>query len=215
MELEEAIYTRRSVRIYNDKPIPHELIEKIIDAGCQAPSACNIQGWKVIVIDDPTVMQKILENGAAHFLKKVKQAIVILYDNRSDNDEYQDYIQSASACIENMLLTAHSLSIGACWVNFLPSKRVMRNILNIPLWYEPIALISLGYYDQKLNDRPRKYQLRELISWNIYTGSESKQPKSMKLKVRKLARKVYLKMPPVCKKWAESYLDRKEKKFDN
>lgn len=215
MELENAILTRRSIRKYTDTPVEKEVIEKIINAGMWAPSACNVQGWRFIVIDDKKLLNDIVDNGAATFLRNVKQAIVIVYDNRTDNTEYNDYIQSASACIENMLLMAHSLSVGTCWVNFLPSKFRLRKLLNIPSGYDPIALISLGYYEQKINERPRKYDAKDIIYWNKFESIQESEGNMFKLRLKRIMRKVYFLLPVTLKKKTNSILDKKEKKFDN
>ena len=215
MELEQAILTRRSIRKYNDKPVEREIIEKIINAGIWAPSACNIQGWRFIVVDDKDIINKIVENGAAAFLKNANQAIVVVYDNRTDNTEYNDYIQSAAACIENMLLMAHGLSVGTCWVNFLPSKKKFRKILSIPESFDPIALISLGYYEQKIHERPRKYENRELIYWNQFEAKDIESGGGAKLRIKRIMRKIYFALPPQIKKKLSGILNKKEKKFDN
>ncbi|MDO8970881.1 MAG: nitroreductase family protein, partial [Saprospiraceae bacterium] len=97
MELGEAILGRRSVRRYTDEAVPHRVLEKIMEAGRWAPTACNVQGFRFIVIDDPQIFERIIQGGAAGFLKKVRQAILVLYDNQTDNVEYQDYVQSAAA----------------------------------------------------------------------------------------------------------------------
>lgn len=215
MELETALSERRSIRVYDkNKVVEKEIIEEIIAAGTWAPSACNVQGWKFIVIDDKNIFIEILKSGAATFLKNVSQAIFVIYDNRTDNFEYNDYIQSASACIENMLLKAHSLNVGTCWINNLPEKKRIKKILNIPWNYEPIAMISLGYYSQKVNRRERKYKIEELISYNKYDFPvEKKDSKYRKLQLRRFARKVYYKLP--WKKTALKIAGKFEKKFDN
>ena len=61
------------------------------------------------------------------------------------NQEYKDHVQSEAACVQNMLLKAHSSGLGACWVCNLPSQTRMRKIFEIPSWYEVIALVTLGY----------------------------------------------------------------------
>ena len=215
MELEQAIFTRRSIRKYNDTPVDRETIEKIIEAGAWAPSACNVQGWRFIVIDEKKVLNEICENGAAAFLKNVNQAIAVIYDNRTDNVEYNDYIQSDSACIEKMLLMAHSLNVGACWINFLPTKKKLRKILDVPPYYDPIAIISIGYYNQKINERARKFKMNELIYYNRFTGSENNVKGNFKLKIRRIARKCYMLMPVGLKKRVQKILNKNEKKFDN
>lgn len=216
MELEKAIITRRSIRKYSNRLVEKEVIEKIIEAGTWAPSACNVQGWRFIVIDDKSILNNIVNNGAATFLRNINQAIVVIYDNRSDNTEYSDYIQSASACIENMLLMATSLSVGTCWVNFLPSKSKLRKLLQIPPCFDPIALISLGYYDQELNERARKYEKEEIISWNKFNAAgESFGRNNISLNIKRLVRKIYFFLPITLKKKMSFILDKKEKKFDN
>lgn len=215
MELEEAIFTRRSIRKYTDKFVEKEIIEKIIEAGTWAPSACNIQGWRFIVVDDKKLLTSIVDNGAATFLKNVNQAIFVLYDNRTDNTEYNDYIQSASACIENMLLMAHGLKVGTCWINFLPNKSKLRKLLNIPSCYDPIAMISLGYYEQKVNERPRKNKNEEIIYWNKFKATEKIKTGKFRLQCKRIVRKIYFLLPVALKKSAEKILNKKEKKFDN
>lgn len=212
MELEEAILGRRSIRIYNDKKVEKDILQEIIQAGTWAPSACNIQGWKFIIIDEKKLLGKIVELGSAAFLRNVNQAILVLYDNRTDNLEYSDYIQSGSACIQNILLKAYSLGVGTCWINNLPEKKKLKALLNIPWNEEPIALISVGYYDQKINMRERKHKLEDLIAYNSYTFPKNQQH-SVKLLLRRFARKIYKKLP--CKKFLFKFASKFEKKFDN
>ena len=89
---------------------------KVIEAGMWAPSACNLQNWKFIVIDNQNLKEKLVDWGAAIFIKHAPMAILVLYDNRTANIEYQDHIQSAAAAIQNMLLAAISLELGTCWI---------------------------------------------------------------------------------------------------
>ena len=151
--------------------------------------------------------------GAATFLNSAKQAILVLYDNQTDNVEYNDYIQSASACIQNMLLKAHSIGVGTCWVNNLPTKNKLRNLLNIPKQYSPIALISLGYYEQQINNRPRKCPVEENVSYNLFDFNVEKKKNPFKLGIKRFARKVYKHLP--FKKVLLKIVGKLEKKFDN
>lgn len=213
MELDQAIQERRSIRKYTEVPVQKEIIQQIIEAGIWAPSACNIQGWKFIVIDEAQLLRRIAQMGAASFLTSAHQAILVLYDNQTDNLEYHDYIQSAAACIQNMLLKAHSLKVGTCWVNNLPNKKTLRRLLAIPKHYSPIALITLGYYDQEINDRPRKYTVDEATSYNRFNCIQSNKKNTVLLSARRIARRIYHILP--CKKYFLKIVDRIEKKFDN
>ncbi|MFH1428410.1 MAG: nitroreductase family protein, partial [Candidatus Margulisiibacteriota bacterium] len=109
MDFTEVLYTRRSVRGYSSEQIDYDTVKELVRSAQQAPSACNKQGWRFIFIDDKNLLQKIRNKGGASFLGDVPNAILVIYDNRTDNLEYMDYIQSASAAIENMVLSAHSL----------------------------------------------------------------------------------------------------------
>ena len=149
MDFFKVINNRRSVRKFLDKPVLDRDVKKIIEAGTKAPSACNIQGWKFIVINKKGLMRKIVEAGTASFIERAPVGIIIVYDNMTDNLEYKDHIQSASACIENMALAAAALEISSCWVCHLPLKRQLRKILKIPSSYDPIAYLCLGYAEKK------------------------------------------------------------------
>ena len=213
MELDLAIVGRRSIRKYIDKSVSEEVLRSIIQAGMWAPSACNLQQWKFIVIDDTYLFEKLYQMGTASFVKQARQAILVLYNNQTDNVEYSDYVQSASAAIENMLLKAHTLGVGTCWVNNLPNKRQLRHLLSIPSNYDPVALVTLGYYEQKVNERPRKYSLDEVIAYNGFTFDEVEKKAWWRVYLKRIARKVYKVMP--CKPFLLKFIGKLEKKFDN
>ena len=135
MELKKAIRKRRSIREFKDKKIKKEIINDIISNAKYSPSACNRQGWEVILTDS-----KIIETSI-----KSPCGLLIIYDNRTDNLEYQDHIQSASAFIQNILLLAYEKKIGTCWVCNLPPKKVLKKTFNLKKFQEPIAYIAMGY----------------------------------------------------------------------
>lgn len=215
MDLDKAIKDRQSIRNFIDRSIEKEKIEKIIEAGTMAPSACDIQGWRFIVINNEKLKEKIVDAGGAHFIKKAPIGILILYDNRTDNVEYQDYIQSASAAIQNMLLTAHSLGLGCCWVCHLPTKKQIRNLLKIPWNYDPIAYIAIGYYKKEPRRRPRRHKTNKLIAYNVFDFNE-KTPSKIELKsrIKRVLRSTYLRLPSPIKKILKPLERKVEVKFE-
>ncbi len=214
MELQEAIRGRRSIRAYHDKPVDDETVRKIIEAGTWAPSACNNQAWRFIVINDRSILQKLYKLGSATFVKDAHQAILVVYNNQSDNLEYRDFIQSGAATIQNMCLMAYSLGVATCWVNNLPNKGVLRREFGIPRNYDPIAMLTLGYPLRDVIDRPRKNPLDDLISYNRYEthGQEEYKP-VVSAWVKRITRKLYKAVP--CKPIFRKIADKFEKKFDN
>lgn len=211
-DLFNTIKTRRSIRRFINKDVNNKLIEKIIDAAIHAPSACNIQGWRFIIIKDDKTKKKIVDAGAASFILKAPVGVLVLYDNRTDNLEYNDHIQSGAAAIQNMILAAWSLNIGCCWACHLPPRRQLRKILNIPKIYDPIAYVVMGYFNQKPADVPRKLPLKDIMSYNKFKFNE-KIKYDFGLIVKKICRKIYYLIP--LRKYIKPTVDKKfEKKFD-
>ncbi|MBN2250752.1 MAG: nitroreductase family protein [Candidatus Altiarchaeota archaeon] len=213
MELFEAIKTRRSVRAFSDKEILKEDLERIIDAGRWAPSACNVQGWRFIVIKDQKTKRRLIDLGAASFLEKAPVGITVAYDNRTDNLEYMDYVQSASACIQNMILAAHSLGVGSCWICHLPRKKEMRDCLDIPGHYDPIAYLALGYSQREPRSKERRESLEELISYDRYRSKREVKGSRIKLALKRFMRKMFY-LLPFRKHMAKKANERFEKRFD-
>lgn len=222
MTLDLALHSRRSIRRYNAIPIQEEQIFKIVEAAMWAPSACNKQAWRFIYLDDPGQIKKISDNGAASFITPslqgggVNQAILVIYDNRIDNIEYHDDLQSAAAAIENMMLKACELGIAACWVCNLPSKRKLRKLFGIPRWYDPVALVALGYSDLPARDMCRKYTVEQVLHRNTFDVEKDKgteQQPTLKIAVRRFLRRIYLHLPKA--KFVRKLVDFFEKKFEN
>ncbi len=216
MNLDEAIKDRRSIRKYNDKLVELTKIHEIIEAGMWAPTACNKQEYKFIYINNKEKLQKIKLLGSAHFLESCNQAILVLYSNRTDNIEYRDNIQSGAAIIQNMLLKAHSIDIGTCWICNLPLKRNIRKLFNIPNEFDPIAIVSLGYYENTPKPISRKYDIKDILYENEFNDDYYNKHKfllSFKLKARTIARFLYLRIPK--NRLVRKIADRFEKKFTN
>ena len=208
MDVFNAIYKRRSIRKFLDKEIELEKLKKIISAANFAPSACNIQGWKFIIIKNKKLKQRLVNAGTIEFIKYAPIGILVLYDNRSENSEYYDYIQSASAAIQNMLLAAHSLGIGSCWICHLPSKQTLRRILKIPQNYDPIAYIPIGYPNVKPKMLKRKYDFNTLVSVDKFIFKDKIPTKVIaKRLIKRTAFRIYRIMPfkkyllPITKKF--------------
>jgi nitroreductase len=145
MEVLEAIRTRRSVRRYTKDPVPPELIEKMLEAGRWAPSSAGSQPWEFIVITDPAIKNKIhLPAVLAPFLAEAPLAIAVAVDSLRTTCPIQDGTLAAYA----ILLAAHDLGLGACWINpNLPGG--IKKTLGIPFTKKLVAILSIGYPAEK------------------------------------------------------------------
>jgi nitroreductase len=148
MELFEAIYTRRSIRRYSQKKIENNLVDKIIFAGMYAPSAVNKQSWHFIIFNDKDICKAIIQiHKSSSMLNEADKAILICYDEYLQHDEGYGVIDCAAAA-QNMLLAAHALELGACWIGIYPRKEriiQLKKIFGLPDHIVPFAIISLGY----------------------------------------------------------------------
>jgi nitroreductase len=214
MDVFEAIKKRRSIRTYQEKAVPEELIMKIIEAGQWAPSACNRQDWKFIIIDNPEVKKKILRETTAYFVNKVPVLILVLYCNRTDNIEYKDHLLSAAMAIQNMQLFAYSLGLGSCCVNNLPIKSKLRNILKIPRYYDPISLLCLGYPKAIPKPLKRKSPVEDITCRNRFSFEENYPLVDIRLQIKRIVRYVYYRLPVFIKGLVDPFARKFEKRFD-
>lgn len=152
MELYQGILSRRSIRKYVQKPISDEIIEKLLRAAMAAPSAGNCQPWRFIVLTDHKVMDRIpVFHPHAKMLEQAAAAIVVCWNK--DEELADGYgIQDGSAAMQNILLAAHALGLGAVWLGIFPRQHRIENLralLNLPENIMPLGIASLGYPDEK------------------------------------------------------------------
>ena len=150
MDTLQAIHTRRSIRTYIDQPVPDELIQKLLAATMQAPSACNQQPWQFIVIDDRAILTKIptfMPNAA--MVANAPLAILVCGDLHMHVEKSEGYwVLDCAAAVENMLLAAHALGLGAVWCGVYPRDKRMddlRQLVGLPKNVIAHSLVVLGY----------------------------------------------------------------------
>ncbi|MHB8973234.1 MAG: nitroreductase family protein [Pirellulaceae bacterium] len=144
------LFSRRSVRSYQQREVGDDLVQALLEAAMAAPSAAAKDPWEFVVIRNRTTLQQIAEglpNGT--MLTTAALGIVVCGDLRRSHDHQLSYLlQDCSAAIENLLLAAHALGLGACWLGVHPREdRVahVRRLLSIPDDVLPVSAISLGW----------------------------------------------------------------------
>ncbi len=148
MDAMEAILSRRSIRKYTDQPVDAEVVQKVLRAAMSAPSAGNEQSWQFVVINDRNLLTAIPKfHPYAGMLEQASVAILVCGDVRRERHAGY-WVQDCSAAMQNLLLAAHSLGLGAVWLGIYPdAARVagMRSLLNLPEPVIPLGLAPLGY----------------------------------------------------------------------
>ncbi len=197
----QILLHRRSIRKYSDKKVSEESLRRIIEYATWAPSACNKQDWRFIIIKDEMVKNKISEAGGSVLIPHSPIGILVTYRKSVRNVYYHDDIQSASACIQNLLLATEAFGLGACWLCNLPSKRFLRKLFKIPRSFSPIAYVILGHPDKKVTNIPRKFGSKEITGINTFpTKPEDYQSKTIKSIITKILVTVYRISPTIIKK---------------
>ena len=143
----KEIFHRTSVRKYLDQKVEKEKIELLLKAGMAAPSAGNQQPWEFYVVENKELLEKLSKTSPyAGCVKQAPLGIVACYKKECRMPEYAQI--DMSACVENILLEADSLGLGAVWLGIAPLKERMeavREVLHIPDDLEVFAIISCGY----------------------------------------------------------------------
>ncbi len=142
----EAIRRRRSVRQFTKEPISDDMLNQILECAVWAPSGKNNQPWKFAVIRDSVLKGSLA--GLTHsrpILEGAPVCIGVFLDQSRVYDRTKD-VQAVGACIQNMLLTIHSLGLGGVWLGeILKNKEKVGELLGTDRNLELMAVVALGH----------------------------------------------------------------------
>ena len=167
METLDAIKTRRSIRKFKPQLISRETIKKLLEAAMFAPSAGNEQPWQFVVLDDRKILDAVPRIcSTASMCRKSTTAVLVCGD--ATLEKYPGFwVLDCSASVENLLLAAQALGLGAVWAGVYPlNNRVeaFRRLLALPWEITPFALVALGYPDEA-PAQPERYK-EERVHYN-------------------------------------------------
>lgn len=173
MDIFTALHCRRSIRSYDEGDISQEEIHRLLDAAMIAPSAGNARPWQFIVISDKEILDKIPAiNQYAHMAPKAPLGITVCGDTRLE--KYSGFwVQDCAAAVQNMLLAATALGLGAVWTGIHPvQERVSayQALLSLPAAVIPLAHIVLGRHSAKTEEKHRFEEAK--VHYNVYTEKE-------------------------------------------
>ena len=175
----ELIRSRQSDRKYHNIPIEEEKLERIIEAGRMAPSACNAQPWKFIVVTEPALIEKLAEAASARilgmnvFVGQAPALIVIVRESVNLTSKIGGTIKSKDyshidigIASENICLQAEAEGLGSCMIGWF-DEGMVRKLLGIPSSKRVYLIITLGYSRSEKSVKKRKP--REVtVSYNKY-----------------------------------------------
>jgi nitroreductase len=163
MDILKAIKERRSIRDFQKREIPDEIIDKLIDALIWAPSAGNLQSRKFYFIKDESIKKKIVAAALnQYFIADAPLVIVGCTDSRISNKYgergiYLYSIQDVAVSIMGMMLTAHENGLGSTWVGAFHEDAVFK-VLKMPSNLRPVAIVPVGYPSKVPHPPPRVFK---------------------------------------------------------
>jgi len=152
MDILEAIFTRRSIRRFTGEPVGEDHLKLLMKAGFSAPSAHNFQPRNFVVVRDKNILEAIAE--AHPYAKMLPQAgcgIIVCGDKKKQGST-SFILEDCSASIENMLLAAHGIGLGAVWCALYPVKQVIKTVtkfLNLPSNIIPVGMVVVGHKNEE------------------------------------------------------------------
>lgn len=175
----ELVQNRQSDRAYDSKPVEKEKIEYILEAARLAPSACNAQPWKIIVVDDVVLKNTIADATSAkalgmnHFTKQAPVHLVIVEEKANFTSNFGSWAKKKhfphidlGIMAEHICLAAAEQGLGSCMIGWFDEQKV-RKALNIPASKKVVLVIPIGYSAQQVREKKRKV-LSDIVSWNKY-----------------------------------------------
>ena len=163
MDVFETVHTVLAVRKYQNKPLPPELVRRIVEAGRLTASSQNGQPWHFIVVDDPQTLRQLgaLARTGAYIAQAPLAVAVAIQDTRFA-------VSDASRAIQSMILTAWSEGVGSNWVGF-GNLEAVKPVLGLPDQLQVLAIVPFGYPAQPTGKgKKQRKSLGEVASHGKY-----------------------------------------------
>ena len=173
MDCIEAIKTRRSIRAFLPDEVPQQDLQTILEAGLLAPNAGNLQPCYFIVVKDADTKKKIQTVAFGQELIAQAPVVIVVCADPERSAKYGKIgqqrftLMDCANATENMLLAAHALGYGTCWVGGFSEKEI-KPILNIPDHFHVAAMIPLGKAGETPEPRERR-PLEEVVRWEQWS----------------------------------------------
>lgn len=162
------IERRHSVRNYIAEPIESEKIKEILQSGIYAPSGKNGQPWRFAVVqDNKELLRKIADCTIYKSFVSQADCLIIVFMDKTESYHYIKDCQAIGACIQNMLLAATELNLGACWIGeILNRDAAVKKLLRIDNRYDLMAVVAIGQKSEAAPSRaPRPPAETRILSY--------------------------------------------------
>lgn len=194
----KQLHERKSVRVYEDKPIAPEVKTAILEAAIQAPSAGNMALYTILDITDSEIKQK-LSVSCDHqpFIATAPMVLIFCADYRRWYDVFCEFVDEVRKpdmgdlflaqadtliAAQNAVVAAHSLGLGSCYIGDITENyEYHKELLNLPRYVVPTAMLCIGYPTAQQLSRPKppRHAVSDLVHENGYSMEKSAQMEAM------------------------------------
>jgi len=178
-DLTETIKGRRSIRKYEDKPIPDEALNRVLEAVRWSPSWANTQCWEVVVVKDPAMKEKLQEtiapkNPATKAITNAP-AVLAVCGKLGVSGYYKDQVTTKfgdwflfdlGLAAQSLCLAAHDQGLGTVIVGLFDQDKA-RDALGVPETHEVAVLIPMGY-PAKVSSVPKRREIGEFTHYDRF-----------------------------------------------
>lgn len=187
----QQLYQRKSVRIYEDRPIPDAQKQAILEAALQAPTAGNMALYRILDITDPAIKEALAKScDDQPFIATAPMVLIFCADYRRWYDVFCRYAEEvrkpdvgdlflaqADALIaaQNAVVAAQSLGIGSCYIgDIIENYEYHRDLLKLPQYVVPAAMLCFGYptEQQEQRQKPPRFALEDMVCENGYKEAD-------------------------------------------
>ena len=189
---------RKSVRVFEDRPIGQEETAAILEAAVNAPTAGNQQLYTIIHVTDPKLKEQLAEScDPPPFIAQAPLVLVFCADCRKWYRAFQEYgcdprnpgvgdlmlaVSDTNIAAQNAVVAAHSLGIGSCYIgDIMENAQTQRQILSLPPYVFPAAMLVFGYPTAQQLERPKppRSEMRHIVHENGYRDMDAQELKQM------------------------------------
>lgn len=193
-EVLNQLYARKSVRVYDQRPIAPEVKRAVLEAAIQAPSAGNMALYTILDITDQALKDALAKScDNQSFIAKAPMVLIFCADYRRWFDVFCQYVEQvrkpdmgdlflaeADAIIaaQNAVVAAHSLGLGSCYIgDIIENFEYHRELLKLPNYVVPAAMLCFGYPTQQQLERPKppRHPVEALVHENGYDMEKSSE----------------------------------------
>ena len=187
-EVLRQLHDRKSVRVYEDRPVPEDVKRAVLEAAIQAPSAGNMALYTILDITDPEIKQKLsVSCDNQPFIATAPMVLVFCADYRRWYDVFCKYVDQVRKpdmgdlflaeadtliAAQNAVVAAHSLGLGSCYIGDITENyEYHKQLLNLPKYVVPAAMLCMGYpaAQQLSRAKPPRHAVASLVHENGYS----------------------------------------------